>query len=411
MRSLFNSNNLHHTVTDSGGPMSGSANDPHERNSSESPLNRRDFLKKASTAAVGAAAGMSAGLSSRAFAAEEALTVNGLPASVLGRTGLKVTKISLGQVSINEPPVLLRVIDQGINLFHTSPGYQNGRAIEACGMVMKTRRDKVVLALTARPEELDSALKTLKTDYVDILVPKAHSVEEVQAPSIPENFEKVKKAGKARFLGLACHKDMSNVLNKARELEYFDAALVSYGNADSPEFLDAAKKANEAGMGIMTMKGLPKDISRVEGVLTAKQKKTMSSLCTAMTGPQHAHTVLASMGSFQTVDAYIDILQTRLGFRDLHLEDRYWAAQQGNYCSNCGNCGLCPSGDKISRIVRYRMYYKDYGLADYARNCYARLKPQFDMAALLEDCKLCESVCSRGLPLREIVTEAHALLA
>lgn len=389
--------------------MSGSANDLRERNSSESPLNRRDFLKKASAAAVGAAAGVSAGFSSQAFAAEEALTVNGLPAVVFGRTGLKVTKISFGGILITEPPVLLRVIAKGINLIHIAPGYKNGRSMEAFGKVMKTHRDKVVLTLTERPEKLDAALKVLNTDYVDILIPQMHSVKAVEDPSVPENLEKAKKAGKARFIGLSCHKDMAKVLNKARELGSFDAALISYGNADSPEFLDAAKKAKETGMGIMTMKGLPK---RVSAGINDEELKTVTSLCTSMVGPQHAHTVLATMGSFQAVESYMDILQTKLGFHDQRLENKYWAEQQGSFCSNCGNCsGLCPSGETISRIVRYRMYYKDYGLADYARARYARLKPQFELAGLLEDCKRCESVCSRNLPLREIVTEAHALLA
>jgi predicted aldo/keto reductase-like oxidoreductase len=377
--------------------------------SSESSLNRRDFLRKASMAAVGVAAGMSAGVGSQAFAAEEALAVNGLPAAVFGRTGLKVTKISFGGILITEPPVLARAIDQGINLIHTAPGYQNGRSMEAFGKVMKTHRKKVVLALKVRPENLDSALKELNTDYVDILVPPMHSVGAIQDPSIPENFAKAKKAGKCGFMGFACHSHMADVLNKARELGYYDATLMSYGRSDSPEFLDAAKRAKEAGIGIMTMKGLPK---RASTGLTPEEMKTVTSLCTSMVGSKHAHTVLASMGSFQAVGSYLDILQTKLGFHNPSLEQRYWADQQGKYCSNCGNCSMvCPSGEEISRIVRYRMYYKDYGLTDYARACYAELKPRTDPASLLENCKLCERVCSRGLPLAEMVREAHVLLS
>jgi len=378
------------------------------RCSSESSFTRRDFLKRASAAAV-AAAGMSAGLGSGAFAAEEKLTVNGLPGTVFGRTGLKVTKIALGGILITEPPVLLRGIDQGFNLIHTAPGYQNGRSMEAFGKVMKTHRKKVVLALKVRPEGLDSALKVLNTDYVDMLVPPMHSVSAIQDPSIPESFEKVKKAGKAGFMGFACHSNMTAVMNKARELGYFDVTLMSYGRADRSEFLAAAKTARKAGMGIMTMKGLPK---RASSGLSGKEMDTYTTLCTSMVNHQHAHTVLASMGSFQAVDSYREILESKLGFYDRSLEQRYWAEQQGSYCSNCGNCSeVCPSGEQISRIVRYRMYYKDYGLKDYARSCYARLQPRTEPAVLLEDCELCESVCPRGLPLREMVREAGSLLA
>ena len=375
------------------------------RSFSESPLTRRDFLKKATAAAV------ATGFSSQAMAAEEALTVNGLPAAVFGRTGLKVTKVSFGGMMIDEPPVLLRAIDKGIKLIHTAPGYSNGRSIEAFGSVLKKSsvRDKVILALKERPESLDSALKTLNTDYVDILVPPMHSVRAIQDPSVPENFAKAKKAGKCGFMGFACHSDMAGVLNKARELGYYDATLMSYGRADNAEFLAAAKRASEAGIGIMTMKGLPKSISRKSSGVDVD---TCAALCSAMVGRQHAHTVLASMSSFQIVDMYREIMETKVGFYSPRLEQRYWAEQQGSYCSNCGNCSaVCPSGEEISRIVRYRMYYKDYGLTDYARACYAELEPRTDPATLLEDCKSCESVCSRGLPLQEMVREAHALLA
>lgn len=379
--------------------------------SSESSLNRRDFLRKASMTAVSVAAGMSAGFSSQALAAEKALTVNGLPAAVFGRTGLKVTKISFGGMMIGEPPVLLRAIDQGIKLVHTAPGYSNGRSMEAFGKVLKKSsiRDKVILALKERPENLDECLEVLNTDYVDILVPPMHSVGSIQDPSIPENFAKAKKAGKCGFMGFACHSNMADVLNKARELGYFDVTLLSYGRADNVGFLAAARRANEAGIGIMTMKGLPKSISRKSaGVDT----DTCAALCSAMVGRQHAHTVLASMSSFQIVDMYREVMETKLGFYNPRLEQRYWAEQQGSYCSNCGNCSVvCPSGEEISRIVRYRMYYKDYGLTDYARACYAELEPRTDQATLLENCKLCERVCSRGLPLAEMVREAHALLS
>jgi len=371
----------------------------------ENAMSRRDFLRKAGSAALGAAA---VGTGFATANAAEQMTVNGLPATMFGATGLKVTKISFGGILTTEPPVLLRVIDQGINLIHTAPGYQNGRSLEAFGKVMKTHRDRVVLALKERPENLDAALKELNTDYVDILVPPMHSVGAVQNESVPENFEKAKKAGKCGFMGFACHSHMADVLNRARELGWYDAALMSYGKANDPEYLAAARKATGAGMGIMAMKGLPK---RASAGLTSEEMQTVSSLCSSMVNQQHAHTVLASMGSFQAVESYLKILETRLSYHSPSLEQRYWAQQQGEYCSNCGACsGVCPQGPAVQRILRYRMYYRDYGLKDYARSKYQALSLGPDPAAEL-DCASCESVCPRGLPLREMVSEAHALLA
>ena len=55
--------------------------------SEQSEISRRESIRRSAAAAVGVAA-----LSAGPAAAEE-LTVNGLPATVFGNTGLKVTKI------------------------------------------------------------------------------------------------------------------------------------------------------------------------------------------------------------------------------------------------------------------------------------------------------------------------------
>jgi uncharacterized protein len=371
----------------------------------DSSINRRDFFRRGAAAAAGMAA-VGTGFGS-AMAADE-LTVNGLPAVMFGNTGLKVTKVSFGGIMITEPPVLLRAIDQGINLVHTSPGYQNGRSIEAFGKAMKTHRDKVVLALKVRPDELDKWLKVLNTDYVDMLVPPLTSIKAISDPTIPEAFEKAKAAGKVGHMGFACHKNMTTVLNKAVDLGYYEVSLMAYADSDNPEFLAAAKRAVDGGMGIMTMKGLPK---RGAEINSPEQKADFTSRCASMIGDGHAHTVLASMGSFQSVDFYRDMLETKLGHFDSDLERRYWAAQDGNYCSMCGKCtGICPNGVEIRRIMRYKMYNTDYGMTDYARAKYAALDSGCNGASC-DQCGLCETICKRHLPVREMLSEAHATLA
>ncbi|MCE5272288.1 aldo/keto reductase [bacterium] len=369
-------------------------------------VNRRDFLRGAGVA-LGAAA-LGGAFPAHAWAADSELKVNGLPAVVLGRTGLKVTRVSFGGILVTEPSVLARVIDQGFNFIHTAPGYTNGRSMEAFGKVLKTRRKEVILALKERPENLDACLKVLNTDYVDVLVPPTHSVDAVADPSIPENFEKAKKAGKCGFMGFADHNDMTNILNKANELGYFDVALLGYSKSDDPAFLEATGKAAKKGMGLMAMKGLPK---RASEQLNAEELGQVSARCAAMVNKENAHTVLASMGSFQAVDIYRDILSTKLGCLDSGAERRYWAAQEGAYCAMCGACsGVCPSGVEVSRVVRYRMYNNDYKLTDYARAQYAALDKCVDPAACAS-CGACEKVCTRSLPLRSMLAEAHAALS
>ena len=376
-----------------------------DRFSSRDTLPRREFIKRASFAAVGAAAGLGAG---QAPAQEqEPLTVNGLPGVIFGRTGLKVTRISFGGIMITEPRVLLRAIDQGINLAHLAPAYRDHRSLEAFGKVLKNHRHKVIIAIKEWPEKIDASLKALNTDYVEILVPPIQKIEDVDNPAYRENFEKAKKAGKVGFMGFACHRSMTGILNAARRNGSYDAVLLSYANADNPEFLAAAKAAGEAGIGIMTMKGMPEKIS-----LNSDNPdiETCAALCTAMVKRQHAHTVLASMGSFQVVDLFVDILRKRLSYVNPELERRFWAGRKGRYCSMCDSCtGVCPAGVEITSILRYRIYHQDYDLTDYARTCYRKLDESCNGSAC-QECGRCEAVCTRSLPIREMIRQAHANL-
>ena len=321
-------------------------------------INRRDFMRRAAGVALGAAA---AGTGFAATQAVNDITVNGLPGTVLGRTGLKITKISFGGILLTEPPVLLRAVDQGIKLVHTSPGYTNGRSMESFGRAFKKNkglRDKVVFALKVRPEKLDECLPLLGIDYVDMIIPPMDSIHEISNPALRENFERAKKAGKVGHMGFACHTHRPEIIDKMVELGFYDVILMSYANKSQP-FIDSLERARKAGIGILAMKGLPKR-----------------------------------------------------AFRNQLLEDRYWAGLEGNYCAMCGTCtGVCPeAGETLQRILRYRMYYKDYGLAEYARTKYSRLagKP---VGIGERELALCEEFCRRRLPLRQMVAEARELLS
>ncbi len=371
-------------------------------------INRRDFMRRAAGAALGAAA---AGTGFAATRAVDDITVNGLPGTLLGRTDLKITKISFGGILLTDPPVLLRAVDQGIKLVHTSPGYTNGRSMESFGKAFKQNkslRDKVVFALKVRPERLDECLPQLGIDYVDMIIPPMDSIREISDPVLRENFERAKKAGKVGHMGFACHTHRPEIIDKMVEIGFYDVILMSYANKSQP-FIESLERARKAGIGILAMKGLPK---RASSDPDAKEQELVGSLCTSMVGRYHASTVLASMGSFQAVEMYRDILETKLGFRNQLLEDRYWAGLEGNYCAMCGTCtGVCPeAGETLQRILRYRMYYKDYGLAEYARTKYSRLAGE-PVGIGERELALCEESCLRRLPLREMVAEARELLS
>lgn len=111
---------------------------------------------------------------------------------VLSHTDLKVSRLSLGTMTFGpqaDEPAACRMVDRcldaGINFFDTANIYNQGKAETILGKALAGRREKVVLATKVRgkmenaPDEtglsraaihkaLDSSLRRLKTDYVDI---------------------------------------------------------------------------------------------------------------------------------------------------------------------------------------------------------------------------------------------------
>ncbi|AIQ26722.1 aldo/keto reductase [Paenibacillus sp. FSL H7-0737] len=152
----------------------------------------------------------------------------------LGRSGLEVSKLSLGTMSFGVPErgntpwsldeeqsrlIIKRALELGINFFSTANMYSDGTSEEILGRALKdfAHRDEVVIAtkvfvpmrkgpnamgLSRRAimTEIDNSLRRLGTDYVDVY--QIHRWD----PNTPieetmEALHDLVKAGKVRYLG------------------------------------------------------------------------------------------------------------------------------------------------------------------------------------------------------------------
>ena len=123
----------------------------------------------------------------------------------LGKTGLKVSEISFGSYGFNNPTLLSRALDAGINFICTCADYQNGAAEEAIGKAISKisdRRDELVVFTGTNPRKskkeildtIDQSLKRLQTDRIEVF--KAHNVDDpaaLQVDDFLEAFEEAKK--------------------------------------------------------------------------------------------------------------------------------------------------------------------------------------------------------------------------
>jgi aryl-alcohol dehydrogenase-like predicted oxidoreductase len=114
----------------------------------------------------------------------------------------------------------------------------------------KNYRDIVV-------ESVESSLRRLKTDYLDLLhCPHgASSAEEVlRFPEIFDSFEALKKAGKVRHLGVSAHSDPAGVLKAAVQAKVYSAVMIAYNVVNHAYIDPALADAERADVGVIAMK-------------------------------------------------------------------------------------------------------------------------------------------------------------
>ena len=152
----------------------------------------------------------------------------------LGKTGIEVSKLTLGMMSYGNPqlqkwyldledarPLIKKALDLGINFFDTANVYSRGRSEEITGEVLKEYRDDVVVAtkvffnMAGYDKEglnkqglsrynvrksIDASLKRLQMDHVDLY--QIHRLDKtVPADEIMRTLNEVIDSGKTLHVG------------------------------------------------------------------------------------------------------------------------------------------------------------------------------------------------------------------
>ncbi len=103
---------------------------------------------------------------------------------------------------------------------------------------------------------LESSLERLKTDHVDLMMCPhgASSADEVQIPEIFEAFEKSRKQGKVRFLGVSAHSDPAGVLKAAIETGVYSLAMIAYNVINRQYVEPVIEEAHKRDFAVIAMK-------------------------------------------------------------------------------------------------------------------------------------------------------------
>ncbi|UII77323.1 aldo/keto reductase [Flagellimonas sp. HMM57] len=190
----------------------------------------------------------------------------------LGKTGLKVSEISLGTWQVggkwgsgfdakNAERILTEAVDNGINFIDTADVYENGKSEQAVGKLIRSRKEKVYIATKCgrfinphvsegyQPkvlrEYVEQSLKNTGLEKLDLIQLHCPPTEVYYRQEIFEEFEKLKKEGKVSHLGVSVEK----VEEALKAIEYPNVSTVQiifnmFRHRPAELLFEQAKKRN-----------------------------------------------------------------------------------------------------------------------------------------------------------------------
>jgi predicted aldo/keto reductase-like oxidoreductase len=396
--------------------------------------NRRRFLSRAVTGAASAGLLSVTGSTFSSFAREKpSLTGDSkFIYRTLGKTGVQLPVVSMGVMNTDNPNLIRAALDAGIVHLDTAHRYLKGKSEVILGEILKERPgDSYFISTKIQPEwdategwnnrklssqstkelfleKLDTSLKRLKLDYVDILY--LHGVntrETVLTERLLDALTTAKKQGKIRFIGMSFHENFPELIRAAIESKVYEVVLTVYNIQMNgwQEMDQALADPAEAGLGIIAMKtqaGGYWDKERLHPInMRAALKWSLQNenICTAIPG----------MTTFDQLSQNISIMED-LNLTPEEIQDLQKGQElglSGMFCPQCGKCvPKCHKGLDIPTLMRSYMYAYGHRNMALARETIHTVNIK---SAPCIDCHDCTVDCTMGFDIKNRVSDIARL--
>jgi hypothetical protein len=388
-------------------------------------INRREFME---TAALGLAS-TTLGLPLLKGSPVSQAKNDKIIYRTLGRTQQRIPIISFGVMNSDSPDLLRKALEMGVRHLDTAHTYLRGNSERFIGEVLEEDkfRDKVCIATKmsfakdrkkkiflnkpsgGRPvageenlnTQLETSLQRLRTDYIDILyLHGCESPQMVTYEPVMNALVKVKKAGKARFLGVSTHANDPEVIRTAVDSGIYDVVLTSYNimQTNKNEMKKAIQYAAEKDIGIVAMKThggnrLNRDPDvEIDHAAALKWILNDKNVCTTIPG----------MTSINQLEFNFKVMNDLALSEKEKREIKLASMLRGTfYCQNCRFCvSTCPHKVEIPELMRAYMYSEGYGNLIQAEMTVKEL-PEKQGLEVCQNCSSCSAKCQHGININD----------
>jgi len=337
----------------------------------------------------------------------------------LGKTGMKVTTVGYGCMITSDSTVIARAVDMGINYFDTSRNYQNGQNERMVGAALGAKRKNIFLSSkcdektgTGILAELDTTLKELNTDYLDVWYLHGLGSAAQITDDLVEAQRKARQQGKVRFIGVSTH-TLPAIVDRVIETK-LDVVLAQYNFTSAEAYGAGLAKLNQAGVGLVAMKVMARAGRRGRGgaepAPAAPAGRPAAALKWVIKNPAIATTV-PSMTDIDQLEENFRVMGQAFTDADAKVLTAALEEVRPYFCSMCGKCdGQCPKGLPARDLVRFVMYADGYGQFGLGRENFQRMSAEH-RAIRCGDCASCAIKCPNGVRVAEQAMRAQELFA
>ena len=328
---------------------------------------------------------------------------------ILGKTGLKISRMGFGGIPIQKidaegtKKVIYDLMEAGVNYIDTARAYTVSE--EYLGYALEGIRDKFVLASKcysrskeAAAQDIETSLKNLRTDYIDLYQIHNPSPAELTQVLSPDGalaaLQEAKAAGKIGHIGITLHS--ADLFKEALEFDWVETIMFPY-NIVETQGAELIAECARKEIGFIAMKplagGAIDDATLALRFVAANPNVTV---------------VIPGMAAVEEVAQNIAAVAdtTPLQPEEIEKMESIRKSLGTEFCRRCNYCAPCTAGIAISGVFLMEGYYSRYNLQEWAT---ARYKAMAKKASDCVDCGVCETRCPYQLPIRKMLQKAKAV--
>lgn len=313
----------------------------------------------------------------------------------LGKTGLTVGRNGFGalpiqRISKKEAVYLLqKAFYHGVNYFDTARWYTDSE--EKLGEAFPYVRERLVISTKTGAqdaagfwEDLDTSLKMLRTDYIDIY--QFHNPAFCPKPEdgtgLYEAMVEARRQGKIRHIGITNHR--LAVAKEAIASGLYETMQFPFSYLAGNKEMEIVDMCRETDMGFIAMKALAGGLI-VNSALAYAYMAQFGHVA-PIWGIQRESELDEFLSYHENPPALTDGMQEEI--------EKEREALAGDFCRGCGYCMPCPAGIEINNCARMGLLLRRAPKEGYLEEEWQRKMKKIEGCL---HCGQCKGKCPYGL--------------